>query len=143
MKRLLNTDELITHMKDKGIQFNITNESSAKHFLTEHNYYFKLSSYRKNYDKFLLGSNKGKYMNLDFAYLQDLSTIDFHIRYLIIYMCLDIEHSLRTLLLQDMTSNPLEDGYKIVASWDSELYHRNKIRAHLNTSYCQNLINKY
>ena len=46
MKRLLNTDELITHMKDKGIQFNITNETSAKHFLTEHNYYFKLSSYR-------------------------------------------------------------------------------------------------
>ncbi len=30
MKRLLNTDELITHMKDKGIQFNITNETSAK-----------------------------------------------------------------------------------------------------------------
>ena len=51
MKRLLNTDELITHMKNKGIQFNIANETSAKHFLTEHNYYFKLSSYRKNYDK--------------------------------------------------------------------------------------------
>ena len=143
MKRLLNTDELITHMKNKGIQFNIANEASTKHFLTEHNYYFKLSSYRKNYDKFLLGPHKGKYMNLDFAYLQDLSTIDFHIRYLIIYMCLDIEHSLRTLLLQDMASNPLEDGYKIVASWDSDLYHRNKIKDHLNTSYCQNLINKY
>jgi len=143
MKPLLTIDELIEHMKDKGIQFNIDTEETAKHFLTEHNYYFKLSSYRKNYDKILLGPHIGKYMNLDFAYLRDLSTIDFHIRYLIIYMCLDIEHSLRTFLLQDMTLNPLEDGYNIVTNWDSSFQHRDKIKNHLNTSYCKNLIQKY
>lgn len=34
-------------MKDKGIKFNIIDEPAAQHFLEEHNYFFKLSAYRK------------------------------------------------------------------------------------------------
>lgn len=77
MKQLLSTKSLITHMKEKGIHFDIINEQEAMHFLSEHNYYFKLASYRKNYDKAPLGEKQGQYINLDFAYLKDLSTIDF------------------------------------------------------------------
>ena len=76
MKLLLNTDEMIDHMKEKGIKFNIISEDEAKKFLKESNYYMKLASYRTNYSKY--GDNskkKGQYINLEFAYLKELSTI--------------------------------------------------------------------
>lgn len=59
MKQLLSTKSLITHMKGKGIHFDIINEQEAMHFLSEHNYYFKLASYRKNYDKVPFGKKQG------------------------------------------------------------------------------------
>ncbi len=142
-KQLRTSDELIAHMKLKGITFNFISQGDAKHFLEEHNYYFKLAAYRKNYDKVDTCPNKGKYINLDFSYLRDLSTIDFHLRYLILHMCLDIEHSLRTVLLENIAQNNNEDGYHIVEIWDPSQKHRNKLAAFLTTSYCKELIEKY
>lgn len=111
MKLLKTSDELISHMKIKGIKFNIVKEEDAKIFLQNNNYYMKLASYRANYDKH---KSNGEYINLDFAYLQELSTIDMHLRYLILQMCLDVEHALKTRLLKDMEDNPEEDGYDII-----------------------------
>ena len=79
MKLLKTSDELISHMKIKGIKFDIVKEE-AKIFLQNNNYYMKLASYRANYDK---RKSNGEYINLDFAYLRELSTIDMHLRYLI------------------------------------------------------------
>lgn len=113
MKQLLTVDELIEHMKHKGITFNIVTEAEAKIFLSENNYYMKLASYRANYSKYENGSKAGQYINLDFAYLKELSTIDMHLRYLIIQMCLDIEHALKVSLISHVERNPKEDGYKL------------------------------
>ena len=74
----------------------------------------KLASYRENYPKYLTGSKIGQYINLDFAYLRELSTIDMHLRYLIIQMCLDLEHALKVSLIAHIESNPKEDGYELV-----------------------------
>lgn len=38
MKPILNIDEMIEHMKEKGIKFNIISENEAKKFLSESNY---------------------------------------------------------------------------------------------------------
>ena len=62
MKLLLTVDELIDHMKAKGISFSIIPETDAKKFLHENNYYMKLASYRANYPKYKTGSKQGQYI---------------------------------------------------------------------------------
>lgn len=77
MKQLLTSDELIAHMEKRGISFTIDDKVRAKDFLEKHNYYMKLASYRENYKKHAEGTKKaGQYINLEFAYLRELSTID-------------------------------------------------------------------
>ena len=141
MKLLKTSDELISHMKIKGIKFNIVKEEDAKTFLQNNNYYMKLASYRENYDK---RKSNGEYINLDFAYLQEMSTIDMHLRYLILQMCLDVEHALKTRLLKDIEDNPEEDGYDIIRRFITK-YERScqNIQKHKSSEYCRELIEKY
>lgn len=141
----LTIDEQIMHMKNNGILFNIVNEEQAKEFLMKNNYYFKLKAYAKNYEKYLKGENKGKYVNLEFAYLMELSRLDMYFRKLILKMSLDLEHFLKTQLLSDVSSNEQEDGYEIVRDLFKkypfiEESIKNKRR---NVSVCNDLINKY
>lgn len=152
MKSLLTTDQLITHMKSKGITFNIISESDAKVFLQENNYYMKLASYRENYSKYSTGKKTGQYINLDFAYLKELSTIDMYLRYLIIQMCLDLEHALKVSLITHVENNPKEDGYELIRRFISYTnkkgqpqneYILKKIRGHKSSDYCKDLIEKY
>lgn len=141
MKLLKTSEELIVHMKEKGIKFEIVNEEDAKTFLQNNNYYMKLASYRANYDK---RKSNGKYINLEFAYLQELSTVDMHLRYLIIQMCLDVEHALKTRLLKDIEDNVEEDGYDIIRRFITK-YERStqNIQKHKSSEYCRELIEKY
>lgn len=152
MKSLLSTDELIAHMKNKGITFQITPENEAKHFLQQNNYYMKLASYRANYPKYASGAKEGQYMNLDFAYLQELSTLDMYLRYLIMQMCLDIEHALKVSLISHVEKNPTENGYELIRRFISHTnpkgqlqneYILKKIRSHKSSDYCKDLIDKY
>ena len=79
--------ELVCKMRDeRGITFSYITEQDAEHYLSDINNYLRIASYRKNYEKNQAGENKGKYQNLDFAYLVDLSAIDMHLRYLILKM---------------------------------------------------------
>lgn len=109
-------------------------------FLQQHNYLTKVAAYRKNYSKHPDGPNKGMYVNLDFAYLVELSTIDMHLRYLIIQMCLDIEHALKISLLCDIQENDSEDGYSIVKKF-CDIYPDfiETTERRMNDSYCREL----
>ncbi|OON87750.1 hypothetical protein BXO88_02980 [Oribacterium sp. C9] len=135
-------------MKKKGITFSCgVSEDDAKEFLRNNNYYMKLSSYRKNFYKRSEGKKKGQYSNLDFAYLKELSTLDMHLRYLIIEMCLDIEHSIKVVLLNHVSSDPNEDGYSIVNNFLSfnpnNMKILSRIQTHKSGEYCKDLIKKY
>lgn len=109
-KRKLTFDEMIGHLEEKDIQFNLVNKAEAKKMLEHSNYLYKITAYRKNFEK----NKLGKYKNLEFGILNDLATIDMRLRYLVLQMSLDIEHSVKTKILSDITNNPAEDGYKIV-----------------------------
>ncbi|MFG6274071.1 Abi family protein [Megasphaera hexanoica] len=142
-KRLYSADELVKHMQSKGITFNYLTIDEAKHFLMEHNYYFKFAAYRSNYDKVPKGPLKGQYKSLDFSYLKELSIIDMHLRYLILDMCLDIEHQLKVMLINDIMKNPDEDGYNIINLADEDRKNRSNFYKRIDTSYSSSLIKKY
>ena len=146
MKQLLSIDELIQHMKNRGITFNEISENDAKQFLQNNNYYMKLAAYRANYDKCDTGKRQGQYKKLDFGCLKELSTIDMYLRYIVMDMCLDIEHVIKVRLIKNITNNPSEDGYDIVRKFiaqDDNLRILKNIRSHKSGEYCKDLIEKY
>ena len=144
-KQKLLVEEQIKYMKvESGIDFNIINEEEAKHFLTYNNYYFKIKAYAKNYEKYCKGDLAGKYINLEFAYLVELSILDMYFRRFIIKMTLDIEHYLKTMLLRDFNNNSDEDGYNIVSSLYLKYpYIKDNIHNKGNHSACTDLVSKY
>ena len=144
-KEKLTIDGQIMHMRQKlGICFDIYDEELAKEFLMYNNYYFKIKSYAKNYEKYIRGANTGKYIDLDFAYLLELSRIDMYFRRVIIKMTLDIEHFLKTQLLRNFMENDNEDGYNIVKDLFSAYpYIKKNIDEKCKSSASRDLILKY
>lgn len=120
--------------------------------MTNSCYYFKIASYRENYNK----NKDGNYVGLDFAYLYELSKIDKELRYEIMNLCLDIEHALKVKLVNFIVSKT--DGYEPIKKF---LFDKNvqknpdnvqleitnlelsKLLNHKNTSYTKDLVEKY
>ncbi len=146
IKKLLTVDQLIDHMKYRGIKFKEISEEEAKIFLNNNNYYMKLASYRANYVKCQSGEREGQYQNLDFAYLKELSTLDMYLRYMIMEMALDIEHAIKVKIIRDVADNPEEDGYNIMKKFlekNNNINILKKIKSHKSGEYCKDLIEKY
>ena len=161
-KPILTSDQLVQHMVDNGIGFTIIDQESAKKHLSNHNNYFKLSSYRKNYSKYTSGPKAGQYERLEFAYLRELARLDTLIRHLLLEMTLDIEHFLKVLLLKEVENNMNkgEDGYKIIEGFLFDIGNQStkeraetsskrsasfsrKISSNLKNPYCVGLVKKY
>ena len=139
----LSIDEQIMNMRKKGITFSHSNEEEAKRFLKYNTYYFKIKAYERNYDKYNTTPKKGQYINLDFAYLKELSILDMYLRKIILSMVLDIEHALKVQLLFDLTNNPHEDGYTIVKEYLGQNFTTLKtIRDKIGKSAVSDLIRK-
>ena len=136
--------QLITKMKGKGITFKYITEEKAAEYLTDKNNYLRTAAYRKNYQKYNNGSNFGKYIELDFSYLQELSTVDMHLRFLISKMCLDIEHDLKVQMLKDIETDSTTDGYDIVETFLSQNHYIvDKLEATSASPFTSDLIRKY
>ena len=67
-------------------------------------------------------NKKQVFRNLDFEHLKELSKIDMYLRKMILDMCLDVEHILKTRLVYDTTINPQTDGYDFVQSFLDQNY---------------------
>lgn len=137
--------ELVEMLRDeKGVRFDLMSETDAENYLSAKNNYLRTASYRKNYDKHQTGENEGKYINLDFAYLTELSALDMYFRSYILPMCIDIEHAMKVKVVSAIESNPAEDGYSICDEFLTEFpYIRDSIEEKADSIFTGELIDKY
>mgnify|MGYP004654967113 FL=1 len=148
-KPMLTPSELIKHLESKGVKFELINKEDAQKYLEENNNYFKLVSYRKNFPKYENGENIGKYIDLDFKMLMDLSIIDMRIRKTMLSIVLDLEHYAKVKLLSKI-ENTSKDGYTIVEEYIQDLknkneydYLENELHKNKTGTYCGDLVTKY
>lgn len=141
LKSKYSIDEQLKNLEDKNVQFNIMSKEEAREYLQNNTYYFKLKSYEKSFE---YNVSKNQYINLEFAYLVELSKLDMYLREVIIRISLHTEHFLKVKLMDDLTKNEKEDGYHIVR----ELFSKYPFMVdHINqkkyNSACADLIHKY
>ena len=148
-KPMLNASEQINHLKNKGVKFELISDINAENYLKDNNNYFKLTSYRKNFSKYQYGKNVGKYIDLDFKMLMDLSIIDMRIRKTMLSIVLDLEHYTKVKLLSKV-ENSSKDGYTIVEEYIQDLknkneyeYLENELNKNKTGTYCGDLVTKY
>ena len=147
-KRKLSVDEQIEHLKEKGIKFELCSTEDAKRYLQKNNNFFKLTAYRKNYQKYTEGPKNGQYINLDFQYLIDLAIIDMELRYLVVHLALDIEHYTRMKIIKRVVESE-DDGYKIVSEYIDSLDETQKklylkeVERNNDNLYCGEINKKY
>lgn len=147
-KPMLDTRQQIVHLKNKGISFEICSEEEAFDYLRNNNNFFKLVSYRKNYDKYQGGSREGQYINLDFGFLKDLAIIDMQLRYTLVQLALDIEHYAKLELLRAAEDHQ-EDGYTICDDFVRAMDQKQKemfmheIARNERSLYCRALVERY
>lgn len=142
-KPKLDINSQVDYLERKGIKFSIDDKKFAINFLTNNSYFYKLKSYCKNYDKKI---SDNTYINLEFAYLKELSTLDLYFRRLCIRFTLDIEHTLKTKLIRDFNNNQNCDGYQIVIDFlNIETNLKNKLISYNATGYVAKdlILNKY
>lgn len=145
-RKALTADEQCGLMARHGVKFRLCTREEAKQFLQHNTYFFKLKAFDKNFRR----DENGMYQNLDFAYLKDLSTIDFKLRTLILRMTGDIEHALRV-RFNNLIMRVHDDGYKVIMDYEMDQRNlcakkgwRYKPDSDYRVSvYTQGMINKY
>ena len=146
-KPKISIPEQVEYMKNNcGIKFDICSEEDAKNFLEQSTYFFKIKAFAKCFNKY---GEPPKYINLDFAYLVELSTLDMLLRKITLSMALDIEHFLKVKLIKHLSANNSENGYEIVESYFTlhptscdEIGIHDRIKAKSKNSMCADLVNK-
>lgn len=138
----LSVPEQVQHMKNNGIRFDLITEKDAEEYLTNNTYFFKLKAYDVLFEKYRIGEKQGQYVNLDFAYLQELSIIDMHLRHFLLKTTVDLEHVIKVRFLRDF-NNSESDGYGVVDQFMTTFPDiKDRILQKRGSSYCDDLIDK-
>lgn len=152
LKPMLCVDEMISYLKNKNIKFEYISESDALKYLKDNNNYYNLTSYKHNFEKYMFdGKFIDKYIDLDFAYLKDLSIIDYRVRLVLFKMIINIEHYLKMKILNTIENIDEEDGYRIVNLYLDKDFNNDKFPKKLHNSifkkvgseYYQKIFSKY
>lgn len=112
---LISAEQQVSLLAERGVRFEIMGMEDAVRFLREKNLFFKVKAFTKCFSTYFSeGSGKcGRYINLDFAYLTELTKLDHHLRELVLSMVLEIEHCMKVHLNTAMMDDGL-DGKKVI-----------------------------
>lgn len=151
LRPMMKIVDLVPYLKKKNIKFEKCSENDAIKYLTENNNYYNVTAYKNNFVKYQCGEFKGKYIDLDFAYLKDLAIIDYRTRLLLFKMIIDIEHYLKIRILNTIENIDEEDGYSIVNLYLEKDYNDPKfpkkvhdsIRKKISNDYYKKIFSKY
>ena len=151
LRPMMKISELVPYLKEKNIKFQKCSECEAEKYLRENNNYYNVTAYKNNFTKYQCGEFIGKYIDLDFAYLKDLSIIDYRTRLVLFKMIIDIEHYLKIRILNSIEDIEQEDGYNIVnlyldKDFNDEKFPRrvhDSIRKKVTSDYYQKIFSKY
>jgi len=139
----LNLEGQIQQMKAQNIGFSIVNETEAIEYLSNHTYYFRLKFYAENYEKIKQPGLGTRYIDLEFAYLKELSLLDLYYRRIMFNIVQDVEHYAKINLLKALAKNKKEDGYKIVEEYLTKHKWFDKELSRHQSKYAKGLIEKY
>ena len=144
LKPMMHIDEMVSYLKLKNIKFEKISEKDALKYLRQNNNYYNLTSYKQNFDKYFIdGKFTNKYIDLDFAYLKDLSIIDYRLRLLLFDMIINIEHYLKIRILNTIEILDEEDGYKIVNKYLEKDYNELKFPKKVHNSIFKKVGSEY
>ena len=151
LRPMMKISELVPYLKGKNVKFKICNECDAEKYLRENNNYYNVTAYRNDFIKYQCGKFTGKYIDLDFAYLKDLSIIDYRTRLVLFKMIIDIEHYLKMRILNSIEDITQDDGYIVVnlyleKDFNDEKYPRrvhDSIRKKVTNDYYKRIFSKY
>lgn len=148
LRPMMKISDMVPYLKEKNIKFVECSDQDAEHYLKENNNYYNITSYKNNFSKYQCGELTGEYIDLDFAYLKDLSIIDYRTRIVLFKMIIDIEHYLKIRILNSIETIKEEDGYNIVNLYLEHDYNDKK-RVHdsiikkVSNDYYKRIFSKY
>lgn len=143
LRPMLKISEMVPYLKNKNIKFELVSEYDAEKYLKENNNYYNVTAYKNNFPKYQCGQLAGKYIDLDFAYLKDLSIIDYRTRMLLFKMIIDIEHYLKIRILNKVEELNIENGYNIVNLYLEHDYNDKKYPKRVHESIRKKVTNEY
>lgn len=143
LRAMMKISDMVPYLKKKNIKFHHCTEENARIYLQENNNYYNVTAYKNNFAKYQCGEFTGKYIDLDFAYLKDLSIIDYRTRLLLFKIIIDIEHYLKIRILNIAETIPEEDGYNIVNMYLDYDYHHPMFPRRVHESIMRKVTNEY
>lgn len=143
LRPMMKISEMVPYLKEKNIKFEIISEEKAEEYLKNNNNYYNVTSYKNDFVKYQCGKLQGKYIDLDFAYLKDLSIIDYRTRNILFKMIIDIEHYLKIRILNNIEAIDEEDGYKVVNLYLEQDYNDEKYPKRVHDSIIKKVSNEY
>ena len=143
LRPMMKISDMVPYLKNKNIKFEDCSEVDAEKYLRENNNYYNVTAYKNNFPKYQCGALSGKYIDLDFAYLKDLSIIDYRTRIVLFKMIIDIEHYLKIRILNIVEELEDENGYNIVNLYLERDYKDTKYSRRVHDSIRKKVTNEY
>ena len=144
LKPMLKISEMVPYLKEKNIKFDIFSEEKAEKYLRDNNNYYNVTAYKHNFERYFIdGEFVDKYIDLDFAFLKDMSIIDHRLRLVLFKMIIDIEHYLKIRILNLIENIDTEDGYRIVNMYLERDFNDEKFPRKLHSSIFKKVGSEY